>query len=169
MTYVAVDVPPVDRVGAHVGVQVPQPNSVVARAGDKRAGGKDTFHSFLERRIRLHTPNAGRVVQERMRLSHLRNRRQRRPECPKMSIFSPKKEKTLANFYGGSVSPCGYRGRPISKGCDRCRRTSPCDWFRRTSRLPCRDIWHWPDARPCDCSGRDQQKENELLHWQITK
>ena len=73
-TDVAVNVAPVDGVGAHVGVEVPEADGVVAGTRDERAGGQDGLEAFFQRRVGLDAPDAGRVVQERVRFAHLRSR-----------------------------------------------------------------------------------------------
>ena len=65
-THVAVDVASVNGISAHVGIQIPDANRVVARTGNKRAVRQDAFQSFFRRRVRLDAPDAGSVVKERV-------------------------------------------------------------------------------------------------------
>ena len=70
-THVAVNIASINGISAHVGIQIPDANRVVAGAGNKRAVGQDAFQSFFRRRVWLDAPNAGRMVKERMRFAHL--------------------------------------------------------------------------------------------------
>ena len=70
-THVAVTVAPVDGVGAHVGVEIPDADRIVARAGHERASGQNALHAFFGRWVRLDAPDARRVVQKRMRFANL--------------------------------------------------------------------------------------------------
>lgn len=65
-THVAVDIAPVNGISAHVWIQIPDANRVVARAGNKRAVRQDAFQSLFGRRVRLDAPDAGCVVKERV-------------------------------------------------------------------------------------------------------
>lgn len=69
--YVAVNVAPVDGVGAHVGVEIPDADRIVTRAGHERASGQNALHAFFGRGVRFDAPNAGSVVQKRMRFANL--------------------------------------------------------------------------------------------------
>ena len=61
----AVDVPPVQGVGRHLGVHVPDPDRVVRAAGDEAAGREDGLLAVTEgSRVGLKPPDAGRVVEE---------------------------------------------------------------------------------------------------------
>ena len=70
-THVAVNVAPVDGVGAHVGVEIPDADRIVARAGHERASGQWALHAFFERWVRLDVPGARRVVQKPMGFANL--------------------------------------------------------------------------------------------------
>lgn len=64
MIYIAVNVASVDGVGAHIGIEVPDADRVVAGAGHERARGKNAFHAFFGGWIGLYAPDARRMVQE---------------------------------------------------------------------------------------------------------
>lgn len=70
-THVAVNVAPVDGVGTHVGVEIPDADSIVAGAGHERASGQNALHAFFGRRVRLDAPDARSVIQKRMRFANL--------------------------------------------------------------------------------------------------
>ena len=64
----AVDVPPVESVGGHV----PDADGVVRAAGDEAARRQDRLLAVAEAgRVGLQAPDAGRVVEERVRLPNL--------------------------------------------------------------------------------------------------
>ena len=71
--HIAVDIPLVDGVVGHVGVEVPDPDGVVGAAGDEGPGRQDRLQA-VHLRVCLDAPDAGRVVQERVRLAHLPGR-----------------------------------------------------------------------------------------------
>lgn len=91
MTHITVDVPLVQCVGGHGGVNVPHSNGVVRRAGDEGAGGKQALHSFSWWWVCLHTPNAGRMVEIRVGLSNL--------QCIKLYIC-----KTFESLTEGNIN-----------------------------------------------------------------
>ena len=68
----AVDVPPVEGVGGHGRVHVPDADGVVRAAGDEAARRQDRLLAVAEAgRVGLQAPDAGRVVEERVRLPNL--------------------------------------------------------------------------------------------------
>ena len=69
--YVAVNVAPIDGVGAHVRVEIPDTDRIVTRAGHERASGQNALHAFFGRGVRFYAPNARSVIQKRMRFANL--------------------------------------------------------------------------------------------------
>lgn len=86
-TYIAVNVAPIDGVGAHVGVEIPDADRIVTRAGHERASGQNALHAFFGRGVRFYAPDASGVVQKRMRFANLPLKKQKTENITDRKIF----------------------------------------------------------------------------------